>query len=122
MQKRIKTLLKDNIIVMALAITITIIFLSLYKLPSANIGVKNADKIYHAIAYFTLAFAWLLTFYKKAVKKYIVVLSCIIFGIVIEVIQATLTNYRTGDYIDVFANSLGVCLALVVFNLFFKKK
>ena len=122
MLKRIKTLLKDNIIIIAFAVTITITFLSLYKLPSTNIGVKNADKIYHAIAYFTLAFAWLLTFYKKPTKKYTVVLSCIIFGIIIEVLQETLTNYRTGDYIDIFANSLGVCLALVVFNHILKKK
>lgn len=77
MLKRIKTLLKGNLIVIAIVVTISITFLSLYKLPSTNIGVKNADKIYHAIAYFTLAFAWLLTFFKKPNTKKTIVLSCI---------------------------------------------
>lgn len=122
MLKRIKALLLDNLLIVAILITIAIICLSLLKLPSKGVHVKNIDKAYHSIAYFILALTWLLSFYKKPSKKYIIVLCCIVFGIIIEVLQSTLTIYRTGDYKDVLANSLGVLLALFIFNIFFKKK
>lgn len=121
MLKRIKTLLLDNSLVVAIVITITIICLSLLKIPNTGIKVNNIDKAYHSIAYFVLTLTWLLSFYRKPKKKYIIVISCIIFGIIIEVLQSTLTVYRTGDYKDVIANSLGVLLALLIFNIFSKK-
>ncbi|WP_334056802.1 VanZ family protein [Polaribacter sp. P097] len=122
MLKRIKVLLLDNFIFIAITFTITIVGLSLFKLPSKDIGVKNVDKIYHLIAYFSLAFAWLVSFYQQKSKKMLIVLACVVFGIIIEVLQSALTNYRTGDYLDVFANTLGVLLALLFFNAIFKKK
>ncbi|EAQ42389.2 VanZ family protein [Polaribacter sp. MED152] len=122
MLKRIKVLLLDNFIFIAITFTITIVGLSLFKLPSTDIGVKNVDKIYHLIAYFSLAFAWLVSFYQQKSKKMLIVLACVVFGIIIEVLQSVLTNYRTGDYLDVFANTLGVLLALLFFNAIFKKK
>lgn len=122
MLKRIKTLLLGNLFIIATAITIGIICLSLLKVPGTGIEIKNIDKAYHSIAYFTLAIAWLFTFYQKPNKKYLIVICCIVFGIIIEVLQSNLTVYRTGDYLDVLANSLGVLLALTVFNLFLKKK
>jgi VanZ family protein len=91
-------------------------------MPDTAIKVANIDKGYHSIAYFFLTITWLITFYKKPEKKYIIITSCIIFGIIIEILQSTLTIYRTGDYLDVFANSLGVLIALIIFNLFFRKK
>ena len=122
MLKRIKVLLLDNLLVVAIVTTIAIICLSLLKVPSTGININNIDKAYHSVAYFVLALTWLLSFYKKPSKKYIIVVCCILFGIIIEVLQSTLTIYRTGDYKDVLANSLGVLLALFIFNIFFKKK
>lgn len=122
MLKRIKTLFLDNLLFVAIAITIAIICLSLLKLPNTGIKINNIDKAYHSSAYFVLALTWLFSFYKKPNKKYIIVICCIMFGIIIEVLQSTLTIYRTGDYKDVLANSLGVLLALFIFNLIFKKK
>ena len=121
MLKHIKTLLKDSIFFIALATTIGILCLSLIKVPKTEISISNIDKLYHSFAYFVLTITWLLNFRKKPNKKYLVVFSCIIFGIVIEVFQNTLTNYRTGDFLDVLANSLGVLLALLIFNLISKK-
>ncbi len=121
MLKHIKTLLKDNIFFFALAITIGIICLSLIKMPKTNIKISNIDKLYHSFAYFTLTISWLLSFYKKPEKKYVIVIGCIILGIIIEVLQGTLTIYRTGDYLDVLANSFGVLLALLIFNVISKK-
>ncbi len=123
MLQHIKTLLKDNSIIIALGITLSIICLSLIKMPSSpiNITFTNIDKVYHGIAYFSLCFSWLIAYYKKPAKKRIIIISCIIFGIIIELLQSTLTNYRTGDYLDVVANSSGILIALIIFNLFSKK-
>ena len=90
-------------------------------MPKTNIKISNIDKLYHSIAYFTLTISWLLSFYKKPKKKYIIVISCIILGIIIEVLQNTITIYRTGDLLDVIANSIGVLLALLIFNIISKK-
>ena len=122
MQQHIKTLLKDNLYLFAILITLGIAGLSLIKMPNTTIEIKQIDKAYHAFAYFVLGLSWLFAFYKKPQKKYIIVLGCIFFGIVIEVLQGTLTVYRTGDLLDVFANSFGVILALFVFLFYSRKK
>jgi len=105
-----------------LAITFSIVCLSLLKIPEIKITITNIDKVFHSIAYFTLTISWLIAYFKKPQKKYIIVICCIIFGIVIELLQNTLTDYRTGEYLDVIANSSGVLLALLIFNLVSKKK
>lgn len=123
MLKRIKILLLNNLFIVATVITIGILYLSLVNLSSApGIKIKNIDKAFHSFAYFVLAISWLFTFYKKPHRKYIIVLACIIFGIIIEALQMFLTAYRTGDLLDIIANTSGVLLALFAFNLFFKKK
>ena len=122
MLKRIKTLFKDNLIFFAIAITLVILYLSLMKMPNTGIEIKHIDKGYHSIAYFVLTLSWLLSFYKKPNKKYLIVILCMILGIIIEVLQDTITVYRTADYFDVLANSVGVLFALVIFNIFLRKK
>jgi VanZ family protein len=91
------------------------------KMPKAEISINNIDKLYHLFAYFVLSSCWLFSFYKKPALKYIIILFCIIYGIIIEVLQDTLTLYRTGDFKDVLANTLGIILGLLVFNQFLKK-
>ncbi|WP_233269855.1 VanZ family protein [Polaribacter sp. L3A8] len=90
-------------------------------MPKLEVSFSNLDKLYHLSAYFTLSLCWLLSFYRKPTLKYVIVISCIIFGIIIEVLQATLTVYRTGDYKDAFANTIGILLGLFVFNQILKK-
>lgn len=120
MLKHIKTLFKGKLLFIAIIVTIGILYLSLMKVPKLDIKISNLDKWEHCFAYFTLTFFWLLAFYKKQ-QKFLIVLCCILFGIIIEILQHTITNYRTGDYLDVIANSLGVLLGLLVFNQVSKK-
>lgn len=122
MLKRIKVLLLDKFIYFAIIITTAIICLSLLKLPNTNNSYSNIDKIYHLVAYFFLAKSWLISFYKQEKSKLFVVFACIFFGIIIEYIQSNFTSYRTGDMLDIIANTIGVLLALLSFNLIFKKK
>ncbi|PWG06218.1 hypothetical protein DIS07_04770 [Polaribacter aquimarinus] len=90
-------------------------------MPKTEISFGNSDKIYHLFAYFLLTITWLISFYKKEKLKYIVLFACIIYGIIIEVLQESLTLYRTGDYKDVLANVLGSVIAFIVFVQIFKK-
>tara|TARA_B110000091_G_C13638623_1_gene400222 strand:+ start:515 stop:781 length:267 start_codon:yes stop_codon:yes gene_type:complete len=85
------------------------------------IEISNVDKIYHLIAYFALTISWLLTL-KNLKNKYKVLIGCIFYGIIIEVLQTKLTVYRTGELFDFLANTLGGVLALLAFNRFFEKK
>lgn len=124
MRKLIKILLKDKIIFTALSITIVIGVLSLIKAPEPPIKISSQDKIYHTIAYFMLATTWLLSFPVPSQKKnikYAIALGCVIYGIIIEVLQTTLTTYRTASLLDVVANTVGVFMALLVFNSIYKK-
>jgi VanZ family protein len=123
MLKRIKILLLNNLFLIAFAVSIGILCLSLIKVTKIpNLEVKNIDKLFHSFAYFILATCWLFTYYKKPKLKYIIIIACVFFGIIIELLQTNLTAYRTGDFIDVLANTFGVLLALIFFNLFFRKK
>ena len=125
MLKPIKRLLEDNAIYIAIFFKISITIGSLVK--SDFIVVKSisvSDKTYHLIAYFLLMLSWLNVFCKKETfqknVKY-VILGCIIFGIIIEILQGIITSYRTASYLDIVANTIGVLLAVVIFHVFEKK-
>lgn len=85
-------------------------------------GFDPTDKMLHAGAYLFLAFLWKLYFLFKNThfKRYTsnllwVAFASFIFGMLIEVLQGTLTSYRTPDWWDVLANSTGVVLAVLFF-------
>jgi len=125
MLKTIKKLLKDNAIFIAIFITISIAIGSLVKPDLITLkSISVSDKTYHFIAYFFLMFSWLYAFLKneKFQKniKYLI-LGCLIFGIVIEILQETITSYRTTSYLDILANSVGIGLAVLIFHFFEKK-
>ncbi|MDC3195656.1 VanZ family protein [Flavobacteriaceae bacterium] len=125
MLKHIKALLEDNAIFIAVFFTISITIGSLVKsdLIATEI-VSISDKTIHFIAYFFLMLSWLYVFFKKKSfsknVKYIFI-GCIVFGIIIEILQGVTTTYRTLSFLDVAANTLGVLFASTVFH-FFKKK
>ncbi|WP_228454879.1 VanZ family protein [Polaribacter haliotis] len=113
--------MKGKIVIIAVVVTLSILYLSLMKMPKYEVQVSHLDKLQHGFAYFTLSICWLLSFFDKPSKKYLIVFLCILFGIIIEVLQSELTSYRTGDYLDVLANTTGVLIGLVVFNQIYKK-
>lgn len=121
MLKRIKGLLKDNLILIAMLITISIAILSLIRIGKQPIQINNLDKYEHAFAYFVLSFIWLLAFSKTKVNDFFVVFCCFFFGIIIETLQVTITTYRSGDVLDIVANTTGILIAYIIYFLFFKK-
>ncbi len=124
MLKLIRILFKDRSLIVAIGITIFIGYLSLIKMPTTNVGISNLDKVYHIIAYFTLTLFWLLSFpiaVKMGKVKYLIATACVIYGIVVEVLQTTFTAYRTASLLDVLANTVGVFVALLIINSVYKK-
>jgi len=125
MLKHIKALLEDNAIFIAVFFTISITIGSLVKsdLIATEI-VSISDKTIHFIAYFFLMLSWLYVFFKKkSFSKNVkfIFIGCIVFGIIIEILQGVTTTYRTLSFLDVAANTLGVLFASTVFHFFEKK-
>ena len=125
MLKHIKALLEDNAIFIAIFFTISITIGSLVKSDVIAIEIVSiSDKTIHFIAYFFLMLSWLYVFFKKkSFSKNVkfIFIGCIVFGIIIEIVQGVTTTYRTLSFLDVAANTLGVLFASTVFHFFEKK-
>ncbi len=121
MLKAIKKLSKRNSLICAVVVTITIAFLSLGKVSGPPINFTYIDKVEHAIAYMVLAFFWLLAFESIKKTNYVVIILCVLFGVLMEVLQST-TSYRTFDYADMLANAIGALIGHFFFKIFTKKK
>ena len=95
----------------------TVSLIQLKSLP--NVGISFADKIFHFLAYSMLAFLWFNTFFfhfKTRTTKAIVysTLFSIIFGIILEVLQGSVTAYRSSNVYDALANTLGVLFTMII--------
>ncbi len=121
MLQHIKKLLEHNALAIAIIATIVIALLSLGSIPKIDLGlnIKSGDKFLHALAYFVLSIIWYFALEKKLKKqgiKIFVILSLIFYGIILEALQGGLTNYRTADFFDVIANTIGVVLATILYT------
>ncbi len=121
MLSNIKTLLKDKLTIIAILITIGIAMVSLIRLEKVSMQINHLDKIEHAFAYFVLSFVWLIALKATKTNKYLIAFCCFLYGIIIEALQITTTSYRSGEILDVIANTTGILIALVIYNVFFKK-
>lgn len=84
-----------------------------------NINVLNIDKVVHALMYSTLSFSWLITV--KRIKRkenyfYQLLLIIVLYGIIIEILQETLTASRHGEFKDVLANVFGIIIGAIIFK------
>ncbi len=121
MLQHIKKLLEHNALAIAIIAAIVIALLSLGSVPKIDLGlnIKSGDKFLHAFAYFVLSIIWYFALEKKLKKqgtKIFVILSLIFYGIILEALQGGLTNYRTADFFDVIANTIGVVLATILYT------
>jgi len=112
------------VLILALLYTAAITYFSLivmnFKVSVG--GFDPTDKMLHAGAYLFLCVLWKLFFILKSTdftryrpNLYWVAIACFLFGMLIEVLQGTLTSYRTPDWWDGLANSTGVLLAVIFF-------
>ncbi len=123
MLKIIKNLLERSAYLISLSITCLVIYLSLSSLIELNVKITVSDKFLHSFAYLALTLSWLFAIKKSHSNfktKIQIGFVVFLFGILIEVLQSSLTIYRRGDYLDAIANVLGIALAIVTFNLLFR--
>lgn len=75
-----------------------------------------SDKIIHFVAYFLLSFLFylMLKTYNTRQTLNVAVIMSLIFGIVLELLQMTMTSGRMFDPYDLIANTLGVLVAVLV--------
>ena len=72
-----------------------------------------SDKLIHGLYYATLTFFWLLSTKRITIQKHIQVgLSVFFLGLTLEIMQDVLPIQRTMDVLDVFANSIGIFIAI----------
>ena len=109
-----------------------ITILSLYSFEgfdTQKISIPHLDKLVHFVFYFIAAILGSMLIKERTKGQFnllgtviISIVVVIIYGIVIEVIQNTFTNYRSGDLYDVLANSLGAFFGGgIIFILFLGK-
>lgn len=123
MLKSIKRLLERSAFLISFSITCLVVYLSLTPLTGLNVEITVSDKFLHSIAYLVLTYSWLFAIkksHKNFKTKSQIGIAVFLFGIIIEILQNSLTIYRQGDYLDVIANTLGIALAIVTFNLLFR--
>ena len=116
-------MLKKATFSLAVGWTLLIAVLCLVKftdLPS--IRVSGADKYVHFTLHFVFTMLWGYYLWLKlneiALTKIIfVVTSSLCYGILIEILQETLTKTRRADIFDVVANFSGALVALLLFIL-----
>jgi len=125
MQQLIKKLLElKPLLFAAVAYTIFISFGLL--LPSQGLLPSQDeipfDKIVHVLLSGILVVLWLFVFYIKEKKLmlattiYAVFGLCLLYGIIIEVLQYMFTTYRQADVLDVVANAIGLLIGVGLFR------
>jgi len=116
-----KTLLRISI---GYTIAITYAFLTpIKKTISIDLFIP-IDKFVHIFLYFILTFLWLNYIFTKRKQKNVIktivvfFIVCIIYGIVIEVIQELWIPTRGADLLDIIANVIGIILgSFLILNI-----
>ncbi len=122
MQKLIKKLLEPNtllVICLLYVLLITIAFLFPAKGFVKIDFIIPPDKIVHSSIYLVLAFLWniYLTKDKDSIKKSVFTILglCLIYGIIIEILQEQFVQFRGADIFDVLANMIGAMVGTIIF-------
>ncbi|MGY5355215.1 VanZ family protein [Wenyingzhuangia sp. IMCC45467] len=84
-----------------------------------NFSVSYTDKFEHVLAYAVISFFWMLSCKLGKINLSFLSLLLIIigYGIIIEILQMSITSHRTGDLLDVMANSIGVILGYIFLKI-----
>jgi len=100
------------------------------KLPAENSFTYafKVDKIVHIVLFFILSYT-LLLYFKKSDKKYlknkriqiIAIISCIVYGILLEFYQKLFVPSRSFDITDMLANAIGSIFGLLFFYCYVNK-
>lgn len=84
-----------------------------------DIKVPQFDKWVHFGIYFGFTIVWFAFLYnysESSVKKnrFKAAIWALIFGVIVEILQNINPNARSGDVLDVLANSIGIIVAVLI--------
>ncbi len=116
----IKNLLERSCLFIAIVSTLVVAVLSLMSMEGVpNLTYPYTDKFEHSFAYAFLSFFWLLSCQIRKIKTtfLILILCLVLFGVIIEVLQSNMSNHRTGDFLDVIANTIGILIGYFVLKI-----
>lgn len=89
-------------------------------IPTANwLELVSFDKFVHASIFFVLTALFFLVSIKYKQTKKIALLYfflCVLYGGALEIMQATVFSNRSADWQDMFANTFGCVIALLLFE------
>ena len=113
-------------LVSAIGWTIFVAFLCLVNnndLPSIGMKISGIDKVIHFLFHFIFTLLWSIYYFSKdkmltPKRVIIIVIASLIFGVMIEWMQASFTLTRQADILDVISNTGGAISAgLLVYHL-----
>lgn len=115
---------------LGLLVIIVITYLSLMHVPEIPEveDVPLIDKWTHMVMYATLTLTIWMQYFRshKQINKIklsiIGIIAPIAWGGLMELAQAYLTTYRSGDWMDFVANSIGVAIAVVIGTLILRSQ
>jgi len=125
MMQHIKSLLENKTLLLLLAVLYSCGITVLFFIPTdglPRVNFSSIDKVVHVAVFIVLILIWQLYVFKKEGgalswrKSFIILLSSLIYGILIEVFQGLLTDSRSSDVLDVFANLAGSLIGVVLFQ------
>ncbi len=126
----IKRLLVHKVLFMlAILYSCIITYASLARfINPIEVNIEGSDKIAHFAAYFIFTIVWFLFFFfsekmNKNLSQSLIYASviCFFYGILMEVLQNLLTNYRSAEGYDVLANTSGIIFAAILLKVFGNK-
>lgn len=116
----------------SLLLSLLILYLSLKNADELNkvqfLNIPHFDKIAHLIMYFSLMSVIIFESGKVALKNHSLILMALLlflYGIMLEILQSTITTTRNGSPSDVLFNTLGIVLSIafwLVIRSVFKEK
>jgi len=111
--------LKKYSLLISIVYSIVLAALSLIKINAVTQEFPlNTDKVFHALAYFIFTLLWFFTLFIKNQNKVRALIyafvSSIIFGLIIEILQGTITQNRQSDVNDLIANTIGTIIASII--------
>lgn len=107
-----------NFVFLTFLWTIIILYLSLSSFKGVKIPIKvsNFDKLAHFLLYSSYAFLIVFSFKDVVNKKFkfyfFIFLYLFTFGSFVEILQGTLTKYRSQNFNDAIANGFGALVGL----------
>jgi VanZ family protein len=114
-------MIKKN--VFSVLVALIILYLSLADSQSFNkvpfLNIPHLDKIVHFLMYFGLMSVIVFEHRKSIIGRTQLVLIALIpfiYGILMEILQMTITSTRSGSIYDVLANSSGIIVSALIWS------